>query len=62
MGYAPLLALLEPAIAQGFNRLAIIGVDRETIKKRPGIIRRGRAFAQHVDQKRCEKKPVRIHQ
>ncbi len=26
MGYAPLLALLEPAIAQGFKRLAIIGI------------------------------------
>jgi len=26
MGYAPLLALLEPAIQQGFKRLAIIGI------------------------------------
>ena len=26
MGYAPLLALLEPAIRQGFKRLAIIGI------------------------------------
>jgi coenzyme F420 hydrogenase subunit beta len=26
MGYAPLLALLEPAIAQGFKRIAIIGI------------------------------------
>ena len=26
MGYAPLLALLEPAIAQGFKRVAIIGI------------------------------------
>jgi coenzyme F420 hydrogenase subunit beta len=26
MGYAPLLALLEPAIARGFKRLAVIGV------------------------------------
>jgi coenzyme F420 hydrogenase subunit beta len=26
MGYAPLLALLEPALAQGFKRLAVIGI------------------------------------
>ncbi|MGC9270483.1 Coenzyme F420 hydrogenase/dehydrogenase, beta subunit C-terminal domain [Acidiphilium sp.] len=26
MGYAPLLALLEPALAQGYKRLAIIGI------------------------------------
>jgi coenzyme F420 hydrogenase subunit beta len=26
MGYAPLLALLEPALAQGFRRLAVIGI------------------------------------
>jgi coenzyme F420 hydrogenase subunit beta len=26
MGYAPLLALLEPAIAQGYRRLAVIGI------------------------------------
>ncbi len=26
MGYAPLLALLEPALAQGFTRLAVIGI------------------------------------
>ena len=26
MGYAPLLALLEPAIARGFKRLAVIGI------------------------------------
>ncbi|MQX35541.1 Coenzyme F420 hydrogenase/dehydrogenase, beta subunit C-terminal domain [Roseospira navarrensis] len=26
MGYAPLLALLEPAIARGFRRLAVIGI------------------------------------
>jgi coenzyme F420 hydrogenase subunit beta len=26
MGYAPLLALLEPAIAQGYKRLAVIGI------------------------------------
>ena len=26
MGYAPLLALLEPALAQGYKRLAVIGI------------------------------------
>ena len=26
MGYAPLLALLEPAIAKGYKRLAVIGI------------------------------------
>ena len=26
MGYAPLLALPEPALAQGFKRLALIGI------------------------------------
>lgn len=26
MGYAPLLALLEPALAQGFRRLAVVGI------------------------------------
>jgi len=26
MGYAPLLALLEPAVAQGYRRLAVIGI------------------------------------